>query len=82
MTSLASASVTSFLVGASVSLVGQHFLRDTPTLVLALTVLAGWMWDWTTDLVRKEARTLAFRRIKAALEAAFEALFDRKDPKQ
>jgi len=79
---LASASVTSFLVGGSVSLVGQHLLRDKPALVLALTLLAGWMWDWTTDLVRKEARALAFRRIKAAIEAAFEALFDRKDPKQ
>lgn len=63
-------SVTSYFVGGAISLMLNHGLPDRPTLVLAITILASWLWDWTTDESRAEWRAVAIERAKAIVAAA------------
>lgn len=52
------------------SLAVSHAMPGKPTLVLGLTILASWLWDWASDDTRREWRTLAMERAKAMVLAA------------
>lgn len=67
---LAGAFITSYFVGGALAVAGIHFFPEIPHLVLALVILAGWIWDWPSDDSRREWRSLAIERAKAMIQAA------------
>ena len=67
---LLGACLTNSSVGGSVALVLLHVWPGEPMLVLAVTVLASYLWDWTADETRRQWRSVAAQRVKQIIEAA------------